>query len=531
MKIWAISPDARNGAWRGSSRQAERQDRTIAVRKPASAGRDDPERAPVAPLPGPPSVERPARGGVLVAGRRRAGRPERPPDDDDRDDRDEDPELRLDERRDDREDRRALGPVAPQLAQGEQQEHDAERVDLAPDDAVEPGDRVEDDERRAEPRRALAAAELADHRPDELAEGEVGEDRRDLDQVADAAERGCPTPPDEPQDVQVAGRVVVEEVPVVEAVQARSSARLSAQNRKTRGRPRSRSPGRRYAMMSRRASPSARRTRMPPAASRDPGRRDGAALPASGSPVAGPVNGIGLQTSDEVDGSVAEGRPGRPPARLFDWRRPTSRWRRRHRRWRWSRSSRSPPTGSPAATASTTTSSGRRWRSSTAGRRSTGRSSTGRFARQRVLAGRLPRRELTASPRGAAAVPAAARDRAPAVRRDLGPRDRHPGRLRGPRRDRRRARLVGARPAAGLAPRSASRRRLLRLRDGLLVRRPARHDLVLRPRRRGRVDAARGRARARGADPAARTTRSTSRRAPDRGARSLADAAARGRSR
>ena len=47
--------------------------------------------------------------------------------------------------------------------------------------------------RAAQQGEPLAAAELPDHRPDEPADDEVGEDRRDLDQVADAAEpRGRP---------------------------------------------------------------------------------------------------------------------------------------------------------------------------------------------------------------------------------------------------------------------------------------------------------------------------------------------------
>ena len=51
-------------------------------------------------------------------------------------------------------------------------------------------------------------AELPHHRPHEVGEREVAEDRRDLDQVADAAD-DVPDAADEPQDVQVAGRVVV----------------------------------------------------------------------------------------------------------------------------------------------------------------------------------------------------------------------------------------------------------------------------------------------------------------------------------
>ena len=112
----------------------------------------------------------------------------------------------------------ALGLVAPQRAQGEQDEDDADRVDLTPDDVVEPEDRVDDHDRGAEQGEPLPTAELADHRPDEVADREVGEDRRDLDEVADATQR-VPDGADEPQDVQVSGRVVVEEVALVEAVE------------------------------------------------------------------------------------------------------------------------------------------------------------------------------------------------------------------------------------------------------------------------------------------------------------------------
>src|SRR5439155_6844426 len=67
-------------------------------------------------------------------------------------------------------------------------------------------------------RGAPAPTNLPDHRPDEPAERDVGEDRRDLDQVADVAGR-LSDDADEPQDVQVARRVVVEERALVEAVQ------------------------------------------------------------------------------------------------------------------------------------------------------------------------------------------------------------------------------------------------------------------------------------------------------------------------
>ena len=155
---------------------------------------------------------------VVDAAGIRLDRPERPTDRHDRDERHEDPELGLHERRDDREDGGAFGLVSPQRAQGKKHEDDPDRVDLPPDDVVEPEHRVDDHDHGPEQREPLASAELADHRPDEVPDREVGEDGRDLDEVADAAERVADGA-DEPQDVQVSGRVVVEEVALVEAVE------------------------------------------------------------------------------------------------------------------------------------------------------------------------------------------------------------------------------------------------------------------------------------------------------------------------
>jgi len=61
---------------------------------------------------------------------------------------------------------------------------------------------------------------LSNHRPDEVPKAHVREDRRDLDQVADATAEELSDLADHPQHVQVAGRVVVEEGPVVEAAKA-----------------------------------------------------------------------------------------------------------------------------------------------------------------------------------------------------------------------------------------------------------------------------------------------------------------------
>ena len=113
--------DVRRLAARLDDRQPERQAQGDGRQEPRESRRQDADRVP---------------GAFRVA--EAAGRPERPPDRDHRHERDEDPELRLDDRRDDRVDRGALWSVAPQLAQPEQDEDHTERVRLAPHDAVEP---------------------------------------------------------------------------------------------------------------------------------------------------------------------------------------------------------------------------------------------------------------------------------------------------------------------------------------------------------------------------------------------------------
>src|SRR3954453_4726146 len=185
----------------GDHRQPERQAQDHRRQEAREPGREDPDRSAGAlPVPEPP------------------GRPQGAPDRDDGDERDEDTELGLDDRGDDRVDRRPLGPSPPQLSQSEHQEDDAERVHLAPYDAVEPADRVQHRDGCGGESEAVAPTELADHRPREVADGEVGQDRRHLDQVADAP-AGAPDGAAEPQHVQVTRRVVVEEVATVEAAQ------------------------------------------------------------------------------------------------------------------------------------------------------------------------------------------------------------------------------------------------------------------------------------------------------------------------
>jgi hypothetical protein len=144
------------------------------------------------------------------------GRPEGAADRDHRDDGHEDAELRLDDGGHHGQHGRTLGTVAPQLAKREQEEHNADRVDLAPHDRVEPGDRVQDDEPAADERRPTPGAELAGHRPHEPAQDDVGDDRGQLDEVAHVARQDLVEQPDAPQDIEIARRVVVEEVALVE---------------------------------------------------------------------------------------------------------------------------------------------------------------------------------------------------------------------------------------------------------------------------------------------------------------------------
>ena len=200
--------------------QADRRAEDQRHDQAGEAGRQDPDRMPGAALPGEePLAEARVGGQCLRLGPFRVLGPERPPDRHRSDDRHEDRELRLDQRGDHRPDRCPLRVVAPELAKAEQQEHDAERVDLSPGDRVEPRDRVDDDDDRAEHGSTPARPQLEGHRPDQPADHDVGQDRRDLDQVADAA-HCLSREADQVQDIEIAGRVVEEEVAVVDAVQS-----------------------------------------------------------------------------------------------------------------------------------------------------------------------------------------------------------------------------------------------------------------------------------------------------------------------
>ena len=110
---------------------------------------------------------------------------------------------------------------------------------------------------------------------------------------------------------------------------------------------------------------------------------------------------------------------------------------------------------------------------------------------QRVLPGRAAGRPDRRHPARADPVPTAARHHPRAVRRARRAGHERTGRLRGPRRARRRDLLVAAWAAAAALLGADRGDRLLRVWHGLLVRRAAQHDLVPGPRRRDRPGDAR----------------------------------------
>ena len=152
----------------------------------------------------------------------------------------------------------------PELAHAEQQEHHAERVDLAPDDAVEPGDRVEDEDRRADQGPALRRAEIEDEPIDQLADREVGQDRRQLHQVrerprpdrldADAVERSR-RPARRPRARTGSPGCSRRRSRGRRSRAGPGRARLCAQNSKALRSTLKPDPGSRYAMMSRKSEP------------------------------------------------------------------------------------------------------------------------------------------------------------------------------------------------------------------------------------------------------------------------------------
>ena len=157
--------------------------------------------------------------------------------------REDDAELGLDQRRHDGEPDGGLGEAVDQEGDGDEHDQRADRVDLAPQRRVVPGDRVEEVQ-RGRPQRGAArirprSEPATDEAVEEVRDAQVGGDRRQLDQPADdrvgqrqddpaegdraaAKETGqaAADRSDEPQHVEVAGRVVGEAGVGVEAAGA-----------------------------------------------------------------------------------------------------------------------------------------------------------------------------------------------------------------------------------------------------------------------------------------------------------------------
>ena len=258
-------------------------------------------------------------------------------------------------------------------------------------------------------------------------------------------------------------------------------------------------------MMSRRARPSARTTRTAPTAPCVPVTRDGARVPRSVPRAAGPVTGNGSCTSVEGGPERSTGSPGGPRGTPQDRR--TTRWTTRPRdlaRGGDRRRDPARPRGHGGLQRHLRRSllrplrlAGGRVPRGSGGDPLPGRGGR-RAAGECALPGRPADRHHRRCRQGAAAVPSAPGARAAAVRRDLGTRGQRPGHLHRPRRGRRRALLVGDRPAAGQRRRPPRHDDLLRLRHGLLVHRPDHHHLVPGAHRRGRADLPVDRHRARG---------------------------------
>ena len=254
-------------------------------------------------------------------------------------------------------------------------------------------------------------------------------------------------------------------------------------------------------MMRRRTRPSARTTRTAPTAPCVPVSRDGARVPRSVPPVAGPVTGNGSCTSVEGGSERSTGSPATPRAGPREHRSAAAGIGRRaavadRARARGGRAGDLP--GHLRRTATTTTSCGRRRPSSRATRRSAipSRPTAGLHGNA-FFQDVLPIATSDGVPRGLLPFPPL-----PAVVLvpfvalwGLATNDQllftRPGG------DRRRALLVDARAAAGRPAVAARDDRLLRLRDGLLVHRQRRDDLVPGAHRGGRPDVPRDRARAR----------------------------------
>jgi hypothetical protein len=155
-----------------------------------------------------------------------------PLESDDRHDRHEEGELELHEQREHGAERGGLGPPASEEIDRPDQEEGADRVHLAPDRRVKDDTGVEEVEgRRGDAQRlrghpqVRARAELGSPAPrdgeEEPRDPDVGEDARDLHQAArrvlpDDRRQHRPDGAEQPQDVEIARRVVAEVAVFVE---------------------------------------------------------------------------------------------------------------------------------------------------------------------------------------------------------------------------------------------------------------------------------------------------------------------------
>ena len=142
-------------------------------------------------------------------------RRERPAEDDEADKDAENAELDLGQRGNDGKHRGELAAIPQQRSQTEKHEERADDVRLAPDRAVEPGDGIEQDDRGRAHRPPPRRTQLLRHHEDDTGQGQVREDRDQLDRLTDATERRDEQAQD-PQEEQVDGGIVQEAGLVVE---------------------------------------------------------------------------------------------------------------------------------------------------------------------------------------------------------------------------------------------------------------------------------------------------------------------------
>ena len=108
-------------------------------------------------------------------------RGERSPQDNEADQEAQDAELDLGQRGDHGEGRGEFAAIPKKSPQAEQHEDGADHVRLAPDRAVEPGDRVEHDHGRGDQGPPARRPQLLRHAEDEIGQGQVRDDGDQLD--------------------------------------------------------------------------------------------------------------------------------------------------------------------------------------------------------------------------------------------------------------------------------------------------------------------------------------------------------------